>query len=95
MVALAVIVWRLVSYLLGRLAATFADWDRAESHYRRSIDDCRQAEMMPSMMLTCAGYAAALEGRASPGDMERAKSLRAEARALAEALGIDSPLVPV
>jgi len=82
----------LLDRVLGLLAGTMGDPDRAAGHFEAALAFARKAGFRPELAWTCCDYADLLLGRNSPGDPERATSLLDESLAVAQELGM-RPLV--
>jgi DNA-binding SARP family transcriptional activator len=74
--------------LLGRLAATFGDFDLATSHFESGLAFCERADYRPEYGRTARDYADALRRRAGPGDDAKAVELEETALATARDLGM-------
>ncbi|MFQ6029569.1 MAG: hypothetical protein ACE5Q6_19000, partial [Dehalococcoidia bacterium] len=81
--------------MLGLLAHTMGELDRATNHFEDSLTFCRKAGYRPQLAWTCCDYADTLLQRAStssaqahPGDRERAMSLLDESLAISTELGM-------
>jgi DNA-binding CsgD family transcriptional regulator len=81
--------------LLGLLAQTMGDLDKAAQHFDDALAFCRRAGYRPELAWTCYDYADMLlnpvgaHGRAPlPGDRQKAMSLLGEALAISQELGM-------
>jgi DNA-binding CsgD family transcriptional regulator len=74
--------------LLGLLAQTLGNLDKATEHFERALIFCRKAGYRPELAWTCYDYAGALLQRGHPGDHARAMSLLEEASSIACELGM-------
>ncbi|MFQ6027742.1 MAG: hypothetical protein ACE5Q6_09645, partial [Dehalococcoidia bacterium] len=81
--------------ILGLLAHTMGELDKAAEHFEDSLTFCQKAGYRPQLAWSCCDYADTLLQRASagsaqahPGDRERAMSLLEESLALSTELGM-------
>ena len=81
--------WGSISWALGTLATTLADYDRAERHFAAAADSEEQFGAPLFLARTHAAWARALLARGQPGDAERARPLLERARAAARSLGAE------
>ncbi len=72
--------------LLGLLAHTMGELDRATGHFEHSLTFCRSAGYRPELAWTFCDYADALRERNKPGDQEKATSLLDESLAISTEL---------
>jgi hypothetical protein len=79
-----------VDHHLGTLATVLGEHDEAVERLDAALDRHRTIEARPWVALSAAWSANVLAERDGPGDAERSGSLRAEAEALAEELGMRS-----
>jgi tetratricopeptide (TPR) repeat protein len=82
----------LLDRLLGLLAGTMGELDRAAEHFDDALAFARKGGYRPELAWTCRDYADLLLSRNAPGDSERAAALLDEALALAQEMGM-RPLV--
>jgi class 3 adenylate cyclase/tetratricopeptide (TPR) repeat protein len=87
-IARAAVCWGPVDSYLGRLAATAALWDRAESHFEDAVAACERVGARAMAARTRWWHAEMLRARSRPADAERARELEAAARAEADAMGL-------
>jgi tetratricopeptide (TPR) repeat protein len=73
--------------LLGLLAETMADLDKAAQHFDDALAFCRKG-YRPELAWTCCDYAGTLLQRQEPGDREKAMSLLDESLTISTALGM-------
>ncbi|MFQ6029624.1 MAG: hypothetical protein ACE5Q6_19275, partial [Dehalococcoidia bacterium] len=74
--------------ILGLLAYTMGEPDRATSHFEDALEFCRKAGYRPELAWTCCDLADTLLQRNDPGDRERAMSLLDESLAISTELGM-------
>ncbi|MFQ6029417.1 MAG: AAA family ATPase [Dehalococcoidia bacterium] len=74
--------------ILGLLAKTMGDLDRAATHFQEARAFCSQAGYRPELGWTDCDYAGALLQRNGAGDRTQAASLLEEAREIASELGM-------
>ena len=74
--------------MLGLLAHTMGELDRAADHFEDSLNYCRNAGYRPQLAWTCCDYADALRERDGGGDKEKAVSLLDESLAISSELGM-------
>ena len=74
--------------VLGLLAHTMAELDRATGHFEEALAFCRKAGHRTELAWTCCDYADALRERDDEGDRERAVSLLDESLAISRELGM-------
>ena len=83
-----------IDRLLGLLAQTMGQPDKAAEHFEEALAFCRKAGYRPELAWTCCDYADALlhpstgSGRAAPGDRAKAMALLDEALAISSELGM-------
>jgi tetratricopeptide (TPR) repeat protein len=77
-----------MDHLLGLLAATAGDADRAAGHFEASLAFTRKGGYRPELAWTCCDYADLLLQRNGPGDQEKAMALLDESLAIAQELGM-------
>lgn len=80
-----------VSHYLGVLAATRSCFDAAAEHFEAALAANERMGARTHVVRSQAAYAGLLRQRGRPGDRERARTLLAEARAAAAALGMRPP----
>jgi uncharacterized membrane-anchored protein len=73
--------------LLGLLAQTIGDVERATDYFEDALAFCRQG-YRPELAWTCCDYADTLLQRNEPGDREKAMSLLDESLAISSELGM-------
>ena len=74
--------------LLGLLARTMGDDDRAATHFEDSLAFCRKSGYRPELAWSCCDYADMLLQRSAEGDRARAVSLLDQSFAVASGLGM-------
>ena len=74
--------------MLGLLAQTMGESDKAAKHFEDSLAFCRKAGYRPELAWTCCDYADTLLQRNNPGDREQAMSLLEESLAISSELGM-------
>ena len=74
--------------LLGLLAYTMGDPDRATSHFEDALAFCRKAGYWPELAWTSCDYAEMLLERDNEGDRTKAMSLLDESLAVSSELGM-------
>jgi len=74
--------------LLGLLAHTMAEPDRASGHFENALAFCRKAGYRPELAWTCCDYADALRERDGEGDRTKAMALLDESLAISSELGM-------
>jgi hypothetical protein len=74
--------------LLGLLAHTMGDLEKASEHFEDSLTFCRKGGYRPELAWTCCDYADTLLQRDGPGDRAKALSLLDEAIAISSELGM-------
>ena len=74
--------------VLGLLAHSMGEPDRASTHFEDSLDFCRKAGFRPRFAWLCCGYADALLERDGQGDRAKAISLLDEALSISSELGM-------
>ena len=74
--------------LLGLLAQTIGDHDRAMAHFEAALAFCRKAGYRPELAWTCCDYADMLRERDGPGDKEKSVALLDESLAISSELGM-------
>ena len=74
--------------LLGLLAATLGERDRALAHFEAALAFCNRAGYRPEYAWTAFDHAEALLERVSPGDRDKAMTLQDEALVIARELGM-------
>ncbi len=74
--------------LLGLLAHTIGNLERATAHFGDAQTFCRKAGYRPELAWTCCDYADTLLQRDNPGDREKAMSLLDESLAISTELGM-------
>ena len=74
--------------LLGQLAQTMGDYDRAMDHFEDALDFCRKAGYRPELAWSCCDYADTLLQRNGNGDPSQAISLLDESIAISGELGM-------
>ncbi|MFQ6030139.1 MAG: helix-turn-helix transcriptional regulator, partial [Dehalococcoidia bacterium] len=74
--------------LLGLLASTVGDYQKAEASFVEGMELCQRNGMRPEYAWTCHDYADALLKRVGPGDQEKADSLLEELLDIATELGM-------
>ena len=74
--------------LLGLLARTMGQLDRAVNHFQDALAFCKQAGYRPELAWACYDCAGALLERNGPGDPEEAASLMEKGRSIAHGLGM-------
>ena len=77
-----------VDRLLGLLAHTMVNYDKADEHFQNSLGFCRQAGYRPELAWTCCDYGDMLRERDGPGDKEMAITLLDESLAISSELGM-------
>src|SRR5262249_5199208 len=77
-----------IAYFLGLLARTMGRFDEGSRHFEDALASSERAGARPYVARTQLEYAVLLLERAAPGDAERARTLLAEARTIAGALGM-------
>ena len=75
-------------HLLGLLAQTMGQFDKAASHFEDANVFCRKAGYRPELAWSCQDYADALLQRNGPGDHHKAMSLLEESLAMSTELGM-------
>ncbi len=78
--------------VLGLLAQTMGESDKAAKHFEDALAFCRKAGYRPELAWTCCDYADTLLQRNEPGDREKAMSLLNESLAISSGLGM-RPLI--
>ncbi len=78
---------RQIDRLLGLLAGTMADLNKAALHFDDALAFCRKG-YRPYLAWTCCHYANTLLQRNEPGDREKATSLLDESLAISHELGM-------
>jgi tetratricopeptide (TPR) repeat protein len=73
---------------LGLLARTMGRLDEAAEYFEHAIAECRRVDAPPFLARALYEHALLLRARDRPGDGARAAALMAEARAIAEAIGM-------
>jgi tetratricopeptide (TPR) repeat protein len=86
--------WGSGQTVLGRLAGTVGELDRAAQHFEAALDLERRWGARAWLVRTQASYAALLVERGGVGDRDRAVELGREAIAQAEALQIAPAVIP-
>ena len=74
--------------LLGLLAHTMGNLDKAVEHFQDALAFCRKAGYRPELAWTCCDYADTLLQRNNPGDRGKATSLLEESLAISSELGM-------
>ena len=74
--------------LMGLLAQTMGDLDKAAGHLEEALAFCRKAGYRPEVAWTCCDYADALLQRNSINDRQKAMSLLDESLAISRELGM-------
>ena len=74
--------------LLGLLAGTMGQRDRAVAHFEDALSFCRKANYRPELAWTCCDYGEILLQRSGSGDLKRATSLLSESLAISTELGM-------
>ena len=74
--------------LLGLLAHTMGDPDKATEHFEESLTYCREAGYRPELAWTCCDYADTLRERDAEGDRAKAITLLEESLAISSELGM-------
>jgi DNA-binding CsgD family transcriptional regulator/tetratricopeptide (TPR) repeat protein len=77
-----------IDRLLGLLAQTMGNLDKAAEHFEDTLAFCRKAGYRPELAWTCCDYADMLLLRNGPGDRRKAMSLLDEALAISGELGM-------
>ncbi len=77
-----------IDRLLGLLAHTMGDLDKAAEHFEDAMSFCRKAGYSTELAWTCCDYADTLLQRNEPGYRERAMSLLDESLAISSELGM-------
>ena len=75
-------------HLLGLMAQTMGNPDRAMAHFEDALEFCRQAGYRPELAWSCCDYAEALIERDAAGDKARAIDLLDESISIASELGM-------
>ena len=75
-------------HLLGLLAQTMRQPDKAAGHFEDALAFCRKAGYRPELAWTCCDYADALLQRNGPGDHQKAMTLLDESLAICSELGM-------
>ena len=75
--------------LLGLLAQTMGNLEKAAEHFEDALTFCRKAGYRPELAWTCCDYAEALLQRSQSGDRARVISLLDEGLAITHDLGMD------
>ncbi len=78
--------------MLGLLAHTAENLDKASEHFEDSLVFCRKGGYRPELAWTCCDYADTLKQRDGPGDKEKAVALLDESLAISSDLGM-RPLI--
>ncbi len=76
------------AHLLGLLAQTIGNLDRATAHFEESLTICRRAGFRTDQAWTCCDFADTLLQRNSEGDRAKAMSLLDESLAISSELGM-------
>ncbi|MCH8987314.1 MAG: protein kinase [Chloroflexi bacterium] len=76
------------NHLLGLLAQTMGNLDRAMAHFEDSLTLCRNAGFRPDLAWTCCDYSDALLRRNNSGDRSKAMALLDESLAISRELGM-------
>jgi DNA-binding CsgD family transcriptional regulator len=79
-------------HVLGLLAHTMGNLDRAEEHFEAAVTFCRKAGFRPALAWSCYDYAGLLLSRNRPGDRQQARFLLEEALTVSTELGM-RPLI--
>ena len=74
--------------LLGLLAHTGEDLDKASEHFEDSLAFCRKGGYRPELAWTCCDYADTLRDRGGSGDKEKAVALLEESLTISSDLGM-------
>ena len=74
--------------ILGLLAQTMGNLDRAVEHFEDALAFCRKAGYRPELAWTCCDYADALRGRNGPDDRAKAVALLDESLSISRELGM-------
>jgi tetratricopeptide (TPR) repeat protein len=74
--------------MLGLLAHTSGNLDRAAAHFEEALAFCRKAGYRPGLAWTCCDYADTLLQRDNPDDRAKAMSLLDESLAISSELGM-------
>ena len=77
-----------VDRLLGLLAHTMDNFDKAAEHFEDSLGFCRKAGYRPELAWTCCDYADMLQERNNEGDRAKAMALLDESLAISNELGM-------
>ncbi|MCI0846596.1 MAG: hypothetical protein J4N33_05690, partial [Chloroflexi bacterium] len=77
-----------IAHLLGLLAQTMDNLDRAMGHFEDSLALCRSVGYRPDLAWTCCDYADALLQRNGSGDRNKAMTLLDESLAISSELGM-------
>ena len=77
-----------VDRLLGLLAQTMGNLDRAIAHFEDALAFCRKAGYRPELAWTCCDYADTLRDRDADGDRAKAIALLDESLAISKDLGM-------
>ncbi len=78
----------LLARVLGLLAETMGEPDRAAEHFEQALAFARKGGYRPELAWTCCDYADLLLKRSAPGDAERAAALLDQGLALAQEMGM-------
>jgi len=83
-------IWTVASVdrLLGLLAQTTGNLDRAADHFEDALDFCRNAGYWPELAWSCCDYGDILAERAGQGDGAKAVALLDESLAISKELGM-------
>ena len=74
--------------LLGLLAHTMGNLNKAAKHFEDALAFCRKAGYQPELAWSCSDYADTLLQRNQPGDRQKATSLLDESLAISSELGM-------
>jgi DNA-binding CsgD family transcriptional regulator/tetratricopeptide (TPR) repeat protein len=74
--------------LLGLVAQTMGNLDKAAAHFEDALAFCRKAGYRPELAWSCHDYAEALLQRNNPGDRQKAMALLEEALSISTELGM-------
>jgi tetratricopeptide (TPR) repeat protein len=77
-----------VDRVLGILAQTMGQLDKAAEHFEAAIAFCRKAGYRPELAWSCCDYADMLLQRSGPGDRQKAMSLLDESLRISRELGM-------
>ena len=77
-----------IDRILGLLAHTMGELDKAVEHFEEGLAFCRKAGYRPELAWTCCNYADTLLQRNQSGDREKATALLDESLAISRQLGM-------